>query len=155
MRLAGGRAVGALLSARRPFVGDGGAGARARPGVYRLSLFWQSADGLLAGDAGVCGESQARESLDAGVGTRRHLSRPAHDDSAARSSRVSLFIARDGHLDGQPGMEHRHHLYPPAAWHQLMPDPTIADAICDRLIHTSTVWTLKGDSQRKQNQTDK
>lgn len=45
--------------------------------------------------------------------------------------------------------------YPPAAWHQLMPDPTIADAICDRLIHTSTVLTLKGDSQRKQNQTDK
>lgn len=45
--------------------------------------------------------------------------------------------------------------YPPAAWHQLMPDPTIADAICDRLIHTSTMFTLKGDSQRKQNQVDK
>ena len=27
-------------------------------------------------------------------------------------------------------------------------DPTIADAICDRLIHTSTILTLKGDSQR-------
>jgi len=41
--------------------------------------------------------------------------------------------------------------YPPSAWHALMPDPTIADAICDRLIHTSTIFTLKGDSQRKQN----
>lgn len=39
--------------------------------------------------------------------------------------------------------------YPPAAWHQLIPDPTIADAICDRLIHTSTIFALKGDSQRK------
>ena len=41
--------------------------------------------------------------------------------------------------------------YPPSAWHQLMPDPTIADAICDRLIHTSTLFILQGDSQRKQN----
>ena len=39
--------------------------------------------------------------------------------------------------------------YPPSAWHPLMPDPTIADAICDRLIHTSTLITLRGDSQRK------
>ena len=39
--------------------------------------------------------------------------------------------------------------YPTANWHQLMPDPTIADAICDRLIHTSTQITLRGDSQRK------
>ena len=41
--------------------------------------------------------------------------------------------------------------YPPSAWHPLIPDPTIADAICDRLIHTSTILTLQGDSQRKQN----
>ena len=39
--------------------------------------------------------------------------------------------------------------YPPADWHKLMPDPTLADAICDRLIHTSTVMHLKGESQRK------
>lgn len=41
--------------------------------------------------------------------------------------------------------------YPVTAWHTLMPDPTIADAICDRLIHTSTIIALQGDSQRKQN----
>ncbi len=41
--------------------------------------------------------------------------------------------------------------YPVTAWHTLMPDPTIADAICDRLIHTSTLIALQGDSQRKQN----
>jgi DNA replication protein DnaC len=41
--------------------------------------------------------------------------------------------------------------YAVADWHKLMPDPTIADAICDRLVHTSTIFTLKGDSQRKQN----
>jgi len=41
--------------------------------------------------------------------------------------------------------------YAVADWHQLMPDPTIADAICDRLVHTSTIFTLKGESQRKKN----
>lgn len=39
--------------------------------------------------------------------------------------------------------------YPVGEWHKRIPDPTIADAICDRLIHTSTILALKGDSQRK------
>lgn len=41
--------------------------------------------------------------------------------------------------------------YAVADWHHLLPDPTIADAICDRLIHTSTHFTLHGASQRKRN----
>jgi DNA replication protein DnaC len=44
--------------------------------------------------------------------------------------------------------------YPVADWHRLMPDPTLADAICDRLIHTSTHFTVQGDSQRKANKRD-
>ena len=39
--------------------------------------------------------------------------------------------------------------YPIAKWHQLMPNPTTADAICDRLAHTSIVINIKGDSYRK------
>jgi DNA replication protein DnaC len=39
--------------------------------------------------------------------------------------------------------------YPIAKWHQLMPNPTTADAICDRLAHTSMVINIKGDSYRK------
>jgi len=39
--------------------------------------------------------------------------------------------------------------YPPADWHRLIPDPTLADAICDRLVHTSILIRLQGDSQRK------
>lgn len=39
--------------------------------------------------------------------------------------------------------------YPPADWHQLIPDPTLADAICDRLVHTSIIIRLQGESQRK------
>jgi len=39
--------------------------------------------------------------------------------------------------------------YPPADWHRLIPDPTLADAICDRLVHTAILIRLQGDSQRK------
>ena len=39
--------------------------------------------------------------------------------------------------------------YPIAEWHRLIPDPTLADAICDRLAHTSVVIRLQGESMRK------
>jgi DNA replication protein DnaC len=38
---------------------------------------------------------------------------------------------------------------PIAAWYDMIPDSTIADAILDRLIHTATRVELKGDSLRK------
>ncbi len=41
--------------------------------------------------------------------------------------------------------------YPVDVWHSLMPDPTVADAVCDRLLHGSTVINLKGESMRKKN----
>lgn len=34
-------------------------------------------------------------------------------------------------------------------WHGLLANPTIADAICDRLVHNSYKIELKGDSMRK------
>lgn len=39
--------------------------------------------------------------------------------------------------------------YPVESWHKRLPDPTIADAICDRLIHRASRFNLKGDSMRK------
>jgi len=38
---------------------------------------------------------------------------------------------------------------PVAEWHQRIPDPTIADAILDRLVHNAHRLELKGESQRK------
>src|SRR5262249_43548882 len=38
---------------------------------------------------------------------------------------------------------------PPDHWHALLADPTVADAILDRLIHTAHTLLLKGDSLRK------
>jgi len=38
--------------------------------------------------------------------------------------------------------------YPGKSWHERIPDPTVADAICDRLLMTSWVLPLKGPSQR-------
>jgi DNA replication protein DnaC len=43
--------------------------------------------------------------------------------------------------------------YPTAKWHHRMPDPTIADAICDRLTANAYIFNLKGDqSMRKSKQ---
>ncbi|MBL7050338.1 MAG: ATP-binding protein [Nitrospira sp.] len=38
--------------------------------------------------------------------------------------------------------------YPPSKWHSLFDDPTIADAICDRLIPVAIKLNLKGKSLR-------
>jgi DNA replication protein DnaC len=42
--------------------------------------------------------------------------------------------------------------YPVEKWHSLLPDPTIADAVCDRIIHTAMHLNLEGDSMRKKTQ---
>jgi len=35
-------------------------------------------------------------------------------------------------------------------WHTYLADPTLADAILDRLVHNAYRLTLKGESMRKQ-----
>jgi len=45
-------------------------------------------------------------------------------------------------IAGQVPVEH---------WHELLPDPTVADAILDRLVHNAYKITLKGESMRKVN----
>ncbi len=39
--------------------------------------------------------------------------------------------------------------YPVSKWHNRIPDPTIADAICDRLVQGSFMFQLEGDAIRK------
>jgi hypothetical protein len=39
--------------------------------------------------------------------------------------------------------------YPLGNWHELIGDPTLADAILDRLLHNSYKIKLKGESMRK------
>jgi DNA replication protein DnaC len=38
---------------------------------------------------------------------------------------------------------------PVTAWHDAIGDPTLADAILDRLVHNAYKIELKGDSMRK------
>lgn len=38
---------------------------------------------------------------------------------------------------------------PTKTWHEMLADPTLADAICDRLVHNAHVLSLKGPSIRK------
>jgi len=39
---------------------------------------------------------------------------------------------------------------PTKTWHEMLGDPTVADAICDRLVHNAHVLALKGPSIRKE-----
>lgn len=39
---------------------------------------------------------------------------------------------------------------PTKTWHEALGDPTIADAICDRLVHNAHVLSLRGPSMRRQ-----
>jgi DNA replication protein DnaC len=39
---------------------------------------------------------------------------------------------------------------PPGQWHDYIADPTLADAICDRLLHNAHRIVLKGPSRRKE-----
>lgn len=39
---------------------------------------------------------------------------------------------------------------PTKMWHTALSDPTLADAICDRVVHNAHVLSLKGPSKRKQ-----
>jgi DNA replication protein DnaC len=44
------------------------------------------------------------------------------------------------------------HHYQPGAdrnWHEVIADPTIADAVLDRIVHNTHRLALKGDSMRK------
>lgn len=38
---------------------------------------------------------------------------------------------------------------PTKTWHEMQADPTLADAICDRLVHNAHLLSLKGQSLRK------
>lgn len=38
---------------------------------------------------------------------------------------------------------------PTKIWHEAIVDPTIADAICDRVVHNAHVVALKGASMRR------
>jgi DNA replication protein DnaC len=39
---------------------------------------------------------------------------------------------------------------PTKSWHEALGDPTIADAICDRLVHNAHILSLRGSSLRRQ-----
>ena len=44
---------------------------------------------------------------------------------------------------------------PPNHWHDYLVDPTLADAICDRLVNNAHRIMLKGPSRRKEKPTNK
>ena len=65
-------------------------------------------------------------------------------DAEARRDLLELLDDRHGQratlITSQLPVEH---------WHDLIGDPTLADAILDRLVHNAYRITLKGESMRK------
>jgi DNA replication protein DnaC len=63
-----------------------------------------------------------------------------------RQYREFLEILDDRHSSGSTLMTSQ---FPVSAWHEAIPDPTVADAILDRLVHNAHRIELKGESLRK------
>ena len=63
-----------------------------------------------------------------------------------RQYREFLEILDDRHGTGSTLITSQ---FPVGAWHEAIPDPTVADAILDRLIHNAHRIELKGESMRK------
>ncbi len=62
-------------------------------------------------------------------------------------SRLSLpEIMEDRHGKGSTVISSQ---FPVKSWQEIMGEPTIADAICDRIIHSAYRIELKGESVRK------
>ena len=68
-----------------------------------------------------------------------------------RQYREFLEMLDDRHGTGSTLMTSQ---FPVSAWHEAIPDPTVADAILDRLIHNAHRIELKGESMRKRKPRD-
>ena len=84
-----------------------------------------------------------------------------------RLKRMDVLVIDDWGLD-QPDQRQRHDLLevledrhgirstimtsqlPPSKWHDTIGDHTIADAVCDRILHNSHRFVLQGPSRRKE-----
>ena len=67
-----------------------------------------------------------------------------HLDTQSRLSLLEIFEDRHGKRSTIIISQ-----LPVKKWHEIIGDPTIADAICDRIIHSSFRIELKGESVRK------
>ena len=69
------------------------------------------------------------------------------EKAAAGQYRDFLEVLDDRHGGGSTLITSQ---FPPARWHELVGDATVADAILDRLIHGAHRIDLNGESMRKQ-----
>ena len=97
--------------------------ARADGSYTTLLARWARLDVLVLDDWGLAAVSDVQ---------RQDLLEVMEDRDATRSTIITSQLSRD-------------------QWHAYLGDPTIADAVLDRLIHNAYPITLKGPSRRKGN----
>ena len=76
----------------------------------------------------------------------RQHSGPEFISKASEQRRDLLKIMDDRHGRGSTVVTSQ---VPVDHWHEVVGDPTIADAVLDRLVHNAHRLTLKGDTLRK------
>ena len=86
-----------------------------RRAVHADAILRGSQDGLVAGRARLCGQSEARAALDAVDGIGSHLPETAAVDSSAGAQDLSVSIAGAEDRPAQSGVVQRHHLHSAAA----------------------------------------
>lgn len=67
-----------------------------------------------------------------------------HLDALARMALLEILEDRHGRASTMMVSQ-----LPVSAWHELIGEPTIADAICDRIVHAAQRINLEGESVRK------
>jgi transposase len=115
MRAGRGVALGAVLPAGGRERGEPGADAFAGRAVHAHAVLWGAPHEVVAGAARLAGEREAGAAAEAADGAGSDLSESAAVGAGARTSDLSLPAARVKDRPTRPGVEQRHHLYPPAA----------------------------------------
>ena len=108
-----------LLSGSRRNGGESPDHAVAGRNIYPQALLWGSPHGCPIGESRFLGQSQTGSSIAAFNGAGDHLSEAKTEPGRSRPQNISLSPERIKYQSTEPGMEHRHHIYPITAGFRL------------------------------------
>ncbi len=80
---------------------------------------------------------------------RRRTSHPRRLGPRTSDAAAAPRPARNSRRSLRPRLDHHHQPNPRRHWHELIGDPTYADAILDRIVHNAHRLALTGHSMRR------
>src|SRR5271170_3394717 len=115
MRVAEHQPVGFVLRAGEREPKESYADAFAGRAIHADPVLWEQENEGVAGNQGTGSEPQARVATDGIDGNRSRVSEAEAEPARRRPSDLSVLAERNQGGARQPGVEHRHHLYPDGA----------------------------------------